>query len=93
MGGATVAEFTSEPLVAEPKVPVTVIVAEPRLSRLTGVLMALPDPLVVPQVDPMVAAHVHVTLLRPLLPVVAFVGTLSVRLGPGDAVGSVCSSP
>ena len=56
-GGVTVAVFVSVPVAELDTLPVTVNVALPPLSRSTVVLM-LPEPFAVAQLDPAVAEQV-----------------------------------
>src|SRR5689334_10196192 len=78
-GGVTVAALTSEPVTELITVAFSLKVATLPGSRLTVVLV-LPLPLGAPQLPPVVAVQVQVTL-------VSFVGTVSVTVAPLTVLG------
>lgn len=79
LGLETMAVLVMVPVALDGKDAVSVNVAVPPFTRLTVVLM-LPVPLALPQLDPLDAAHVHETLLR--IP-----GTVSVTVAPVTGLG------
>lgn len=79
LGLETVAVLVMFPVAFDGKDAVRVKVAEPPFARLTVVLM-LPVPLALPQLDPLDAAHVQETL--PRMP-----GTVSVTVAPVTGLG------
>lgn len=79
VGLATVAVLVTVPVALAGKVAVIENVAVPPFAKLTVVLM-LPVPLALPQVDPLDAVQIHETLVR-------IAGTLSVTVAPVTGLG------
>jgi hypothetical protein len=83
LGAAIVAVFVIAPLADPLTVAFTVYVAVPPTSRLT-VVFKLPVPLAAPQLDPLLAEHVHDTFVSPIGNV-STTSAFSTALGPAFA--------